>query len=341
MSLALSFCIPTRNFGAFIGQTLDSIVRQASDSVEIVVVDGASTDNTPNLVREVQRSFPRLKYHRGTVNNGVDRDLARAVELAEGDYCWLLSSDDVLRPNAVGRMLDEIQRGRDLYLCNRTECTFALSVIRSVPWLSERYGDCDFDLTSSSGLMEYLGAAQSLGALFSYISSLIVSRKRWGTVALDATVWGTNYAHVFRIMSFLRQQGLLRYIREPLVMCRGRNDSFSGRGLVERLALDFNGYDRLIQQMFSDDPAALKAITAVVRREHRWYMLARARGRDRKQWGVLQGMLVRFGYGRTQLFWLGLLSACRPLVVFLRTLRGAFIGLKIAARKLARGVFCG
>lgn len=340
MSATLSFCIPTRNFGAFIGQTLESIVRQATDSVEIVVVDGASSDNTPEVVRDVKRSFPRLRYHRGKVNRGVDRDLARAVELAEGDYCWLMSSDDVLCPNAIGRMLEEIQRGRDLYLCNRTQCDFTLRVIRSVPWLSERYGDREFELTSSSGLMEYLGAAQSLGALFSYISSLIVSRKRWDAVALNATVWGTNYAHVFRIMSFLRQQGMLRYIREPLVMCRGRNDSFLGRGLVERLALDFNGYDRLIQQLFPDDRAALEAITAVIRREHHWFMLARARGEVREQWAELQGMLARFGYSRSQLFWLGLLSSCRPLVSGLRRLRGAFIGLKIAARKLARGAFC-
>jgi len=340
MSATLSFCIPTRNFGAFIGQTLDSIVRQATDSVEIVVVDGASSDNTPKVVRDVQRSFPRLKYHRSEVNRGVDRDLARAVELAEGDYCWLMSSDDVLRSNAIGRMLDEIQRGHDLYLCNRTECDFALSAIRSVPWLSEVCGDREFALTSASGLMEYLGAARSLGALFSYISSLVVSRKRWDAVALNATVWGTNYAHVFRIMSCLRQQGTLRYISEPLVMCRGRNDSFAGKGLAGRLMLDFNGYDRLIQELFPGDRAALEAIAAVVRREHRWFMLARARGDGREQWAELQAMLARFGYSRSQLFWLGPLSACRPLVSLLRWLRGAFIGLRIAARRLVRRTFC-
>ena len=40
----LSFCIPTYNFADFLPQTLESIVSQADDRVQIVIVDGASTD---------------------------------------------------------------------------------------------------------------------------------------------------------------------------------------------------------------------------------------------------------------------------------------------------------
>jgi predicted GTPase len=38
--IRLSVCIPTYNFGRFIGETIDSIVRQATEEVEIVVLDG-------------------------------------------------------------------------------------------------------------------------------------------------------------------------------------------------------------------------------------------------------------------------------------------------------------
>ena len=53
--IRLSICIPTYNFGEFIGATLQSIIKQATDEVEIVVVDGASTDNTAEVVRAFQR----------------------------------------------------------------------------------------------------------------------------------------------------------------------------------------------------------------------------------------------------------------------------------------------
>ena len=46
----LSICIPAKNFGQFIGETLDSIIQQANKNVEIVVLDGGSTDNTQEIV---------------------------------------------------------------------------------------------------------------------------------------------------------------------------------------------------------------------------------------------------------------------------------------------------
>ena len=49
----LSICIATYNRANFIGETLDSIILQLTEDVEVVIVDGASTDNT----REVVESY--------------------------------------------------------------------------------------------------------------------------------------------------------------------------------------------------------------------------------------------------------------------------------------------
>src|SRR3989442_15786016 len=68
----LSICIATLNRAAFIGQTLESIIGQATDEVEIVVADGASSDNTEEVVRSYQRRFPRLNYLRLEARGGVD-----------------------------------------------------------------------------------------------------------------------------------------------------------------------------------------------------------------------------------------------------------------------------
>ena len=50
MQPRLSICIATLNRGAFIGETLDTIVPQLRDDVELVIVDGASKDNTGEVV---------------------------------------------------------------------------------------------------------------------------------------------------------------------------------------------------------------------------------------------------------------------------------------------------
>ena len=126
----LSLCIPTYNFGKFIAETLHSILEQdGADEIEVVVVDGASTDNTPDVVTSLQNQYPQIKYFRLAAKGGIDRDMAKSVELATGEYCWLFSSDDTMRRGALELALNEIKQGHDLYLCKHTECTFDMQFI--------------------------------------------------------------------------------------------------------------------------------------------------------------------------------------------------------------------
>ncbi len=99
--IKLSFCIPTLNRALFIGETLDSLISQVTDEVEIVIVDGASTDGTEEIVREYQQKCPQIHYFKHEKNMGVDRDYNSAVEYAQGEYCWIMTDDDLLKPGAV------------------------------------------------------------------------------------------------------------------------------------------------------------------------------------------------------------------------------------------------
>ena len=92
--IKLSVCIPTYNRAALIGRTLESILSQVSGSIEVVVVDGASTDGTCEVVESFKKRFANLIYYRGIRKYmGVDRDMAKAVELAQRKrYCWLMST---------------------------------------------------------------------------------------------------------------------------------------------------------------------------------------------------------------------------------------------------------
>lgn len=91
----LSICIATRNRESLLQQTLDSFIRQISGGVELVIVDGASSDGTPAMLAAYVARYPFLRYVRKEVNGGVDRDYDETVALAHGKYCWLMSDDDV------------------------------------------------------------------------------------------------------------------------------------------------------------------------------------------------------------------------------------------------------
>jgi abequosyltransferase len=104
----ISICVPTHDGRrATLAQLLDSIASQGADvagAIEVCVSDNASRDGTVELVAEerARRAYP-IAYRRQPENVGMARNLLAAVDLARGEYCWLLGSDDLLAPCALVR----------------------------------------------------------------------------------------------------------------------------------------------------------------------------------------------------------------------------------------------
>jgi abequosyltransferase len=329
--IKLSVCIPTYNRAAFIGKTLESILSQAPGSVEVVVVDGASADNTSEIVGSFQKRFTNLIYHRGTKNMGVDRDMATAVELARGMYCWLMSSDDLVSPGAISRMLDEIESSADIYLCDVTVCSSDMQPIRDTQFLSHDRSTNQFDLTDTDQFLTYLNLATSNNALFCYMSSIVFRRLCWINVEYNERFSGTGYAHVFRLFSFIKKRCLVKYIPSAFVLNRSGNDSFSNQGIVKRFMLDFDGYLLLANELFETDPQVKRAFLQVMRREHRWYRLVKLRSaiQSSEAWSDLRAKLLVFGYSRSTLAVCGFCGRFKALIdtaVFLnRRFAAAFV----------------
>ncbi len=109
--MLLSICIATFNRAGFIGETLDSITPQLRPGVEVVVVDGASGDDTRAVVEAYAARFPAIRYIRETQNSGVDADYDKAVGYAAGRHCWLFTDDDTLVPGAVDAVVSALEGG--------------------------------------------------------------------------------------------------------------------------------------------------------------------------------------------------------------------------------------
>ena len=93
----VSVVIPTFNRAYCLARTLDSVLAQTHAELEILLVDGGSTDETPELVRRRYGTERRVHYI-AQANAGVAAARNHGIRLARGEFLALLDSDDVWQP---------------------------------------------------------------------------------------------------------------------------------------------------------------------------------------------------------------------------------------------------
>lgn len=279
--IALSIAIPTYNFGAFIGETLASIARQLQPGVEIVILDGGSTDDTAAVVTGWQTSHPQIVYHRQPARGGIDRDMARVVELSRGRYVWLFSADDIMLEGALARVLGHLDAGFQLLLCAHQEHGFKMEFERVHHGLALNT-DAEFDFAVPGTRARYFALARTTAAFFSFIGSIVVARGAWLSVPLDEHFVGSAWAHVPRLLTLVKQGARLKCLAAPVLARRGGNDSFARGGVVARAALGIEGFDRIAATMFGRDSLEARAIRRAVAGEftfrHMLYLKSRIAG---------------------------------------------------------------
>lgn len=93
---AISVVIPTFNQGEFLERTILSILNQAYSPIELIIIDGGSTDNTSSVVN---RYSDYISTFISELDRGQGHALNKGFALATGDiFCWQ-NSDDVFLPN--------------------------------------------------------------------------------------------------------------------------------------------------------------------------------------------------------------------------------------------------
>lgn len=100
----VSVCMAAYNSAPYIALQLRSILQQLGPEDEVIVVDDASTDATPNLIRAIGSPAIRLVEHKE--NKGVVATFEEALRNATGDILFLADGDDVWAENKVKLFLE-------------------------------------------------------------------------------------------------------------------------------------------------------------------------------------------------------------------------------------------
>jgi glycosyltransferase involved in cell wall biosynthesis len=101
-SLRVSVLVTVYNLSKYLRETLDSVVCQDYDNFEVIVVDDASQDDSPEIIQEYMRRYPgKVLGVFNKSNLGISKNSNVALSHATGDLIAMLDGDDLYLPGKI------------------------------------------------------------------------------------------------------------------------------------------------------------------------------------------------------------------------------------------------
>lgn len=262
--LEISFCIPTLNRARELQASLRSIISQADQRVEIVIVDGGSTDETLSVIETLRTSFPQIQVYRSESMNGVDRDVLQSVALARGRFCWLFSDDDLLEEGALKRVLQLIQNAPEMSGVSLNYAAYDATMSYSIATVPAAGRDA---LRRSHLFYDRSECFSALGVHLGFISCQVVRRSLWADIAAnnDLTPHCNTWIIVYMIGKMLERNPFWVYVHDVCVRYRSGNDSFLSRmGFYKRQLITHIAYADTIGSLFPSDSSTYRNVFNIV-----------------------------------------------------------------------------
>lgn len=256
--MKLSFCIPTYERRGFLEETLNSIFSQLQEGVEVVISDNHSMDDTESYVRGLQALYPCVHYHRWEDSVECGKNLLKAVELAKGEYCWLMTDDDRVEEGGVQHVLSLLKNypsltgisvnveGYDCLLKGKKKIRYSHK-IRTAKLFN-----------NAEEVFE------ELGAWFGFWSAQIVHRKKWEETISDHThVSFLGYHHLYLILKMVKEAPRWFFTDKKCVGYRSNNESFVREyGRLKRFEIDAFSYTTIGLKFFKK--SSVKKVNTLV-----------------------------------------------------------------------------
>jgi len=106
--------MPAYNADRFVQRSIDSILAQTWQDLELLVVDDGSSDGTPGILHRV--ADRRLRILTNEANIGLVASLNRAMRHARGRFIARLDADDIAVPTRIARQVDFLECHPDVVL---------------------------------------------------------------------------------------------------------------------------------------------------------------------------------------------------------------------------------
>jgi glycosyltransferase involved in cell wall biosynthesis len=181
MESLITVVLPVLNRVNVVEYAVKSILSQSYDKVELIVVDGGSTDGTLDILKKYSSS---AKLITGP-DSGIADAFNKGIKLAQGDYIACMNSDDILYPDALKIMFEAFKEGFD----------FVYGNVKKI----DRFGKIECRVKSFQFGSKYFEYLFSAGIPFCHIASMVKK-----SVYDELGVFNCNYRVAMDYDFFLR-----------------------------------------------------------------------------------------------------------------------------------------
>lgn len=108
--MKVSVLMTVYNEEKFLRESLDSVLAQDETDFELVIVDDASTDNSPAILKEYSERDSRVRVSANPQNNGLIKSRITALEKTKGEYVMLVDADDYISSDAISSALRAMKK---------------------------------------------------------------------------------------------------------------------------------------------------------------------------------------------------------------------------------------
>ncbi len=224
----ISIITVCKNSSATIEETIKSIIKQNYNNIELIIIDGKSTDDTLTIIEKYKKNISSLVSE---IDDGIYDGFNKGLKLATGDLIGFVNADDILTDNALEILKNYYQKNPNVdFIFGSVKKHWGI-IHGYKPW--KIFFSWGFYTSHSTGFFIKSKSAEELGEYnlkykyssdYDYFFRMIVHKKLKGIGVSKDKIFG-----IFRRGGFSSRVKFLDHFKEEI---RIRNDNKQNKIII-------------------------------------------------------------------------------------------------------------
>ena len=230
MNYKVSIAMPVYNGEKTLELTLNNIIEQFQEGLEIIISDDNSSDKTYEIALSYSKKYDFVKIFKNGKNLGMDQNFRKTASLTNGEYVWFFGQDDLIRPGTIKKIISVLSNNCvGIVYINYDQFDHDMQNLITKSFL-DVYAKLNKDLI----LNEYYHFENPnlffsiFNDLPSFLPATITKSEYWKNTDLTP-FFGTNYIQV-GLMYLNMNMGSIYVITESMIKGRIPNDKWQYDG---------------------------------------------------------------------------------------------------------------